>query len=171
MERPAYDLFRVDRTCCHGRVFRPRVPINNLTEFGREDSTTERVCFATTINGALSAVEADVGSTWYVHTPFISRPRSMVPSEQQVPDMSVTGEVWVLQPVPLVCIGRIRVVDFCSATTDALTLKDMLVTYRNFRYEWDPTFETPPDPKPDGVTMSRWMAYYTWPPATREEPN
>lgn len=92
-------------------VIQPRVPSNFMTKNGYEENKTPRVCFSTSIDGCLRALSQNVnGKEFYVYNPEISSKHTVYkPTQKEVPDVKVTNEHWILQPVTLYCIGKIRV--------------------------------------------------------------
>lgn len=92
-------------------VIHPRVPSNFMTKNGYEENKTPRVCFSTSIDGCLRALSQNVnGKEFYVYNPEISSKHTVYkPTQKEVPDAKVTNEHWILQPVTLHCIGKIRV--------------------------------------------------------------
>lgn len=92
-------------------VIHPRVPSNFMTKNGYEENKTPRVCFSTSIDGCLRALSQNVnGKEFYIYNPEISSKHTVYkPTQKEVPDAKVTNEHWILQPVTLYCIGKIRV--------------------------------------------------------------
>ena len=94
----------------NGETLQPRIPENFLTKNGYEDNKTKRVCFSTSIDGALKALSQNLkGKTFYVHTPSTNI-SVKTPSISEVPDSKITNEVWCLDPVKLSMIGKIHVI-------------------------------------------------------------
>lgn len=91
----------------------PRIPQNFLTDNGFEDNKIKRVCFSTSINGAVTALSQNLKNTdLFVYSPIGIEKRDIyTPSVSQVPDRSITGEVWIRKPVQIECIGKIHVID------------------------------------------------------------
>ena len=91
----------------------PRIPQNFLTDNGFEDNKIKRVCFSTSINGAVTALSQNLKNTdLFVYSPIGIEKRDIYrPSISQVPDRSITGEVWIRKPVQIECIGKIHVID------------------------------------------------------------
>ena len=98
----------------HGELFEPRIPTSRLLQ---EDSTTPRVCFADTIDGALRAMpRQQIGTDCimlFVHVPAYipSKEYIIFPMKEQVPDVTTTGELWSVKPVRMELIGTIVVRD------------------------------------------------------------
>jgi len=82
---------------------------------GGEDCTVARTCFASSIQGAISALSDSVdgleyGKIFYVHIPEnIKDIQIQKPTISQVPDCIITGEYWVTSDVILKCIGKIQI--------------------------------------------------------------
>lgn len=83
----------------------PRIP---ASEF--EDQTTPRICFATSIQGCLIGANEDKdirGEVFHVYT--IETDDYYIPSESEVADVKVTGEVWIKYAVEPDYLYDIRV--------------------------------------------------------------
>lgn len=120
-----------------GEVIVPRIPHNYFTENYYEDTITPRVCLSSTIEGALKAISSKrkIGTEFYVHTPM-HECTVYHPTEQQVPDCKLTGEVWSKEPVRLVTIGKIRVTE--STVTESFTYgKGLTGILNGYSYEWE----------------------------------
>lgn len=78
-------------------VMNPRVPNNKLTTNGTENNTIPRICFSTSIFGAISAIESGKeGDFRYVHTPI--NPQKIINNDvvaKYVPDAKNTNEIWI----------------------------------------------------------------------------
>lgn len=89
----------------------PRIPDNYMTKNGYEDSTTPRVCFSESIDGCLMGLSKNLdGEELYVHIP-IGEYKVINPTTKQVPDVDLTKERWICEPVKIQCIGKILVKD------------------------------------------------------------
>lgn len=92
------------------KTLNPRVPSNFFTKNGYEDDKTKRVCFAPSIDQCLMALSQDLtGKEFYVYNPA-RKYNTYKPSTKEVPDSKITGEIWIKEPVELVCIGKIKVI-------------------------------------------------------------
>lgn len=95
----------------------PRIPNSALIDNGSEDSTTKRICFCPSIDKCLMALSRNIaGQEFYVHVLDLSmidksyyKNLLHYPEKDEVPDAIVTREVWVLKPVTVECIGKIKV--------------------------------------------------------------
>lgn len=93
-----------------GKTLSPRVPDNYFTKNGYEDNTTKRICFCPTIDQCLTALSKNcTGMEAYVYQPDdISKYDLYRPTINEVPDVKITGEVWITEPVKVKCIGKIH---------------------------------------------------------------
>lgn len=92
-------------------IIHPRIPDDYMTQHGYEDNKTPRVCFSTSIDGCLTALGMNVSNQkFYVYHP-ISDAKVITPTEEQVPDASITKERWICEPVQLHYIGAIKAID------------------------------------------------------------
>ena len=92
-------------------IVEPSIPDNYMTKNKFEDHKTKRVCFAPSINQCLMAMSRNLtGETFYVYTLYESDYKKIKkPSVNQVPDVNITGEVWITDSVKVKYIGKIRV--------------------------------------------------------------
>ena len=94
-----------------GKILQPKIPNNYMTQNGFEDNKTKRICFSTSIGGCLIALSQNItNKTFYVYQP-VGDHKIITPTEQQVPDVKITKERWICEPVKLVCIGKIKAID------------------------------------------------------------
>lgn len=88
----------------------PRVPDNRLTRRGYEDNKTERICVAPSIEQCLFSIgiyNKEI-KRFYVYRPSKSDYIHHVPTEEEVPDINITDELWLLEPVNLTLMGIIE---------------------------------------------------------------
>lgn len=116
-----------------GTVYSPRVPDNYMTQKGLEDNKTPRVCFSTTILGALKGINGDLtGKKFFIYVPRdIEDIKIMYPTDDIVPDARDMGEVWVTSDVTLLQVGKLEVLSYELVdveTADGLVKREM--------YEW-----------------------------------
>ena len=104
-------LVFLSETNMHGQTLIPRIPRNFLTDNGFEDNKTKRVCFAQSIDKCLLGLSMNCkGKIFYVHTP-VGQFKVIHPTKAQVPDVHLTGETWICEPVKIECLGKIKVID------------------------------------------------------------
>ena len=138
-----------------GQVFKPRVPEYiepyNPHETGFENSTTPRVCFSSTIEGALNAITVNVQRTnpvtfrdMYVYIPekpineYKHKTNKELIRDHDVYDANVTKEMWILEPVRLKLYGVIHVDQARSVKRKATvkTVDGKRDTRNYFTYKW-----------------------------------
>lgn len=107
-EKQYYHLSRVSM---NDDRLEPKIPDNYLTQIGAEDNTTPRVCLSTSIDGCLRALSRNLEGEelWVQIADAYDKKKIKVPTTKEVPDAAITGEVWCLGGVDLMCIGRIKV--------------------------------------------------------------
>ena len=104
------DLIFLSETNMDGMTLTPRIPRNFLTENGFEDNKTKRVCFAKSIDKCLMGLSMNCkNKVFYVHVPIGSF-TVVHPNRIQVPDVDITGETWICEPVKIKCLGKIKVI-------------------------------------------------------------
>lgn len=95
----------------HETEMTPRIPENYMTENGYEDNKTPRISFSTSIDGCLMALGKNVSNqVFYVYQP-VGKYKVITPTIDQVPDVKITKERWICEPVNLVRVGKIRAID------------------------------------------------------------
>ena len=103
-------LYHVSQSNLDGKTIQPSVPNNFMTKNGYEDGKTKRVCFSSSIDGCLRALSQKCpGMKLFVHVPD-GEYDTYKPSVKEVPDVKITKEVWIKEPVKLKCIGQISVI-------------------------------------------------------------
>lgn len=113
----------------------PRIPSNFLTKNGYEDAKTKRICFSTDIGKCLTALSMNcTGKEYYVYIPNPSKDYKIInPTIKQVPDVKITDEKWIIEPVDLICIGRIR----CTGDAGSVGMKYKYGNNTAELYEWN----------------------------------
>ena len=109
-----------------GQVWKPRVPDYlepyDPTDTGFEDNTTPRICFSSSIEGALNGITVHLNATnpqtfdtMYVYIPekpyqsYKHKTNKQLVQEKRVYDANVTREVWIMEPVRLKLYGVIKI--------------------------------------------------------------
>ena len=116
----------------------PCIPDNFFTENGYEDAATPRVCLAHSIDDCLVALSQNLkGARFFVSEVEVDEKDLYRPSTSEVPDVEVTGEVWVLDDVEVVLLGRIEVVgdDGCPGRTFSYG-DDITAELYGWRWRW-----------------------------------
>jgi len=140
-----------------GQIFQPRVP-EYLDPYDPndnyfEDNTSPRVCFSSSIEGALNGImvnmERDTPERFdkmYVYVPekpfkdYKHKTTKQLIQEKKVWDTNVTREVWITEPVRMKLYGTIRV-DQISAMKMKSTVKNAKNEkhhrrYFTFKWRW-----------------------------------
>lgn len=106
LKEDKYKLFHVSSKYLGREVtLNPRIP--EYAEESMEDSTTPRVSLASIVEEAIGAADV-LGEVdkFYVYE-LINKPKLVYPTEEQVPDVKQTGEVWAVTPAKLRYIKRV----------------------------------------------------------------
>lgn len=116
----------------------PRVPSNYFTQNGFEDSIHERVCFCKTIDKCLMALSKNCKDmVFYVYeVDNVDNYQVYQPNTEEVPDSMITEELWILTPVKVKYIGKIRCID--SVLNDGYLFHYGVesATLYEWKYEW-----------------------------------
>lgn len=90
-------------------TMKPRLASYMRGSFG-EDIKTPRVSLSTSVMGALAALDITMdGAEFYIYK-LTNSPELYVPTEDQVPDVDVTKEVWALSLVELEFISKAKII-------------------------------------------------------------
>lgn len=123
-------------------ILYPRVPINSMTRKGFEDNHTGRVCFCPTVQKCLMALSKNIkGQTFSVYIPDIDEQNLEKvftiyrPTINQVPDVKITEETWILEKIPVRLVATIRVDD----AKDTPYLYNYGADHSTALYEWNYT--------------------------------
>ena len=133
-EASSNKVYHLSQTNLDGKTIQPTVPSNYMTKNGYEDGKTKRVCFATSINGCLRGLSLKCeGMKLFVHVPD-GNYNIYKPSNKEVPDASITGEVWIKKAVKMKCIGQIYVIG--DKGEDGIPYKYGDKTAELYDWEW-----------------------------------
>lgn len=138
-----------------GQVWQPRVPDYldpyNPEDTGFEDNTTPRICFSTSIEGALNGITVnlqrqspDTFDKMYVYVPekpwkeYKHKTNKELVKNKLVYDANVTREVWIMEPVRMKLYGVIRVDQIADAKRKSVvpTSKGQKDKRNYFTYKW-----------------------------------
>lgn len=98
----------------HNKIIYPRVPNNTLTKNRLEDGYIPRICFCPTIEQCLMAIGKNIeGRKFNVYT-VLNKNCKIISNDNiiknaYVPDAEYTKEIWVIEPVKFIKVGRIIV--------------------------------------------------------------
>lgn len=127
-------VYHLSQTNLNDKTIQPTVPSNYMTKNGYEDGKTKRVCFSTSIDGCLRGLSLKCeGMKLFVHVPN-GNYNIYNPSNKEVPDASITGEVWIKKPVKMKCIGQIYVIG--DKGEDGIPYKYGNKTAELYDWEW-----------------------------------
>lgn len=131
-------LYFLSRISMDDEIIKPRIPDNFMTKHGYEDNKTPRVCFAPSIDQCLMALSQKCkGFELYVHVPEdINKKYVKYPTKKEVPDVDITGEVWITKPVTLQCIGKIKVIGDAGEDGIEYTYGDKTAELYKWNWKW-----------------------------------
>ena len=93
------------------KTINPSIPNNFMTKNNYEENKTKRVCFAPSIDQCLMGLSRNCeGEEFYIYTPTKDY-KTYSPNIKDVPDSGITGEIWIKEPVDVICLGKIKVLD------------------------------------------------------------
>ena len=105
-------LFRLTRDNENNKLTIPRIPDNYFTKNGYEENKTPRICFGPSIDKCLMALSRNcTNEEYYVHIPEPGSNFDVYkPTLEEVPDSGITEEMWVLEKINQICIGKVKVI-------------------------------------------------------------
>ena len=136
------------------KMLTPRIPDNEFVEWGVEDGTTKRICFATSISKATLALgrckEGQELHVYEVDPSSIDQALLMrhivTPSKDQVPDVGITKEVWCTIPVKVKYTKTIKLTSIKHEYTLKFKRKDG-TEYVGHPREWNYDVVSTVDPR------------------------
>ena len=159
--------------CVISKMLTPRIPDNEFVEWGVEDGTTKRICFATSISKATLALgrckEGQELHVYEVDPSSVDQETLMkhivTPSKDQVPDVGITKEVWCTIPVKVKYTKTIKLTSIKHEYTLKFKRKDG-TEYVGHPREWnydvvstvDPRSESQPSTEQLGSSMEATTA-------------
>ena len=109
-EASSENLFHVSSVKLANTTLEPRIPDNFLVRNGYEDNTTERISVCKSIDDCLTAMSRNLkNKDFYVYKLKNTDIKKKTPSVKEVPDSSITNEVWLLEPSEFELVGKIHV--------------------------------------------------------------
>lgn len=109
-ETSSENLFHVSSVKLANTTLEPRIPDNFLVRNGYEDNTTERIPVCKSIDDCLTAMSRNLkNKDFYVYKLKDTNAEKKTPSVKEVPDSSITNEVWLLEPSEFELVGKIHV--------------------------------------------------------------
>ena len=101
-------VFRVDKVNKEFLCFEPRIPLKKSYD---ENHTTPRICCSPSLNGCLSSIDnLDYHDMLYVYECDIQE--FYQPTEKEVYDSYLTGELWILKPAIFKKIGSLEITGY-----------------------------------------------------------
>jgi len=110
-------------------VLEPRIPV---CKYNCEDSEIKRICVSQSINGCLTAIGSrfDLGDKVYIHQ--CESDNVIQPTSEQVKDVHLTGEQWILEPIAMTLLYTIIILGTLNST-----IKGVCNVLYAFRLEYD----------------------------------
>ena len=133
-EASSENLFHVSSVKLANTTLEPRIPDNFLVRNGYEDNTTERISVCKSIDDCLTAMSRNLkNKDFYVYKLKNTDIKKKTPSVKEVPDSSITNEVWLLEPSEFELVGKIRVT---GTKGDGLSYTYGDNTAELYRWKW-----------------------------------
>lgn len=133
-EASSENLFHVSSVKLANTILEPRIPDNFLVRNGYEDNTTERISVCKSIDDCLTAMSRNLkNKDFYVYKLKDTNVKKKTPSVKEVPDSSITNEVWLLEPSEFELVGKIHVT---GTKGDGLSYRYGDNTAELYRWKW-----------------------------------
>lgn len=140
---PSSFYFFLSKNNMNDKVLIPRIPDNYMTRNGYEDNKTKRICFAPSVDQCLMALSMKLpNEEMFVHIidPNIDKKElekiTYYPTQKQVPDVKITGEIWILKPIKVSCIGKIKVIGDAGEPGIPYTYGNHTAELYKWNWEW-----------------------------------
>ena len=119
-------------------VLFPRIPDNYFTKNGYEDNVQKRVCFCKTIEKCLMALSKNCENLIFnvYEVDDVNNYEVYKPNINEVPDSIITEELWILTPVKLKLIGKIKCTNSVENDGYAFNYGDNTAKLYEWNYEW-----------------------------------
>ena len=133
-EASSENLFHVSSVKLANTTLEPRIPDNFLVRNGYEDNTTERISVCKSIDDCLTAMSRNLkNKDFYVYKLKNTNTKKKTPSVKEVPDSSITNEIWLLEPSEFELVGKIHVT---GTKGDGLPYTYGDTTAELYRWKW-----------------------------------
>ena len=133
-EASSENLFHVSSVKLANVILEPRVPDNFLVRNGYEDKTAERISVCKSIDDCLTAMSRNLkNKDFYVYKLKDTNIKKKIPSIKEVPDVSITNEVWLLEPSEFELVGKIHIT---GTKGDGLSYTYGDNTAELYRWKW-----------------------------------
>lgn len=111
------------------KVLEPRIP---ECKYDSEDAEIKRICVSQSINGCLTAIGSrfDLGDEVYIHQ--CESNNVIQPTPEQVVDVQLTGEQWILEPIKMELCFKIIILGTINSS-----IKGICNVLYAFRLEYD----------------------------------
>lgn len=140
MKKIKYDdkLYYISIENISNNTLLPRIPDNYFTKYGYEDNIHKRVCFCKTIEKCLMALSINCKDFVFnvYEVDDINNYQIFKPNTKEVPDSYLTGELWILTPVKLKFIGKIKCIGSNSNDGYIFNYGDKTAKIYDWKYKW-----------------------------------
>lgn len=130
-------LYFISEEFVKDNILFPRIPNNYFTKYGFEDNAHKRVCFCKTIEKCLMALSKNckdlIFNVYEVND--ITKYQVYKPDVSEVPDSIITEELWILTPVKLKFIGKIKCTNSVENDGHIFKYGDKMAILYDWQYE------------------------------------
>lgn len=131
-------LYFISEEIINNSILVPRIPKNYFTVHGYEDNKQKRVCFCKTIEKCLMALSKNCKDLEFNVYEVDENDKYQIfkPSITEVPDCDITGELWILKPVKLNFVGKIKCTGSVNNNGYVFSYSDKTARLYDWQYEW-----------------------------------
>lgn len=134
-----YDkLYFISEENINNNILFPKIPNNYFTRNGYEDSINKRVCLCNTIEKCMMALSKNCENLVFNVYEVDDKNNYQVfkPNVTEVPDSSITEELWILTPVKLKFIGKIKCIGPVENEGHIFKYGSKTAKLYDWKYEW-----------------------------------
>lgn len=129
-------LYHISETDLSGKTLKPRIPSNFMTKNGYEDGKTPRVSFSKSIDGCLMGLGGNIQNKKFYVYKATGKYKTKNITNRDVPDQSLTDEVWVTSNVELTELGRIVTTNAVDTPYEFTYGKDIKADLYKWNWKW-----------------------------------
>ena len=131
-------LYFISEKDIKDNILYPRIPDNYFTQHNYEDNKHERICFCKTIDKCLMALSKNCTNIVFnvYEVDNINNYQVYEPNINEVPDCEITKELWILTPVKIKLVGKIKCTEAVENDGYTFSYGDKTAKLYEWKYEW-----------------------------------
>ena len=137
-------VYYISQEELNGKAIEPSIPNNFFTKHKIGDTTTNRIVFHTSMDGALISAEPIEKGFYNVYVPYeiIPYKNFYFPKEKESPTSSLTNEVWLKEKTYLSYVGKILILGKSEEPKDIFKYpftsngKRKILLLNRYKWKW-----------------------------------